>query len=1223
MDNITNKHTKSLFLVSLMVLSVLLPGCIESTPAEDEDVNPNSAPVEAMGMWWPTVDGIIGIPILSGHSEWSDAHKIDINFEDDSGSLHGAKLTYKSVEEGMALALEIDGLKDKPQSIIVEFPDREISLNIDSTESEFVPSLTIGSDSFDFFTLRPGFEDSLGKDNIAAIYDLDSNDLVVEVTAEDLFSNSTEVSYALKLEFENTTWQFDKTTIFDWVLPYLFPRNDISIQGIEVIQTIQTADMAIPLIEGKKSLARVYVDSRNFSTAEVTVTLKLCILIFCVDQLEKNHLAVKNPNRDNFDHSANFVLPDHWVTFEGYTEAIPIGLVAKITPNYEDGIITYLDPNKSNNNFMEVITLNPTHDLSILVLPTREWVTWDGSDDPAIRNEATMEYWMDTTEAAFPVGNLDVTYLSPILSPDLSNASAVEVNNWLRTLDAFLSTGLDYDQMFGARSSSRGGLSDPLWSSSGVGLSRVSSCGDAGSTSRQLCAAHEIIHNIGPSNFDGDGDGFDGSDSSDEDWGTHLQCRTGGSGSGDDAVWRNLFGTSDINANIQDLGWDSNVPLPETNNLALIPSAYPDLMSYCRAGNGGPADTGNTPTSGNDANTGAPWNLPYVTNQTKWMSTYHYLYLYDQLSDWDTSNPPYLDFYSSTSGSSSDGRQMAPIRTIRVVSGMADDNGANPTLSHSWESEGVLPTGSNYQGSYVGRPHIGHSHDNHGDDRGNGAQGDDEGPDQRTFHCSSTVGGTPDTEIPFSEVNDGKRDCGDGSDEPQDFDNDGTIDNWFDCMDGSTVSMELVNDGNDDCPDGDDESHDNSSDSDSEPMYTIRVLDNSGNVLDSAQYTPNFEVHESNETTDDFFTFYFQDNGMINSIEIIENSTGRLIDSKQSSGQPTTRMSSLDATEFSREEIVDVKWSQATSSSNNDVLYQLEYSWGNDLWLPIGGMTSSTSKSFNLDTLPGGTSDSKFRVRATNGFDTYFSESSTFRIPNQAPTLNLETSEYGRLAEELTESTAQAKVRIHQGESFSITPEIRDDDWTPINENGCTAVLKRGQETVWSDGNTINTAGVREKNRISSHPSQSLHNPHDSANCLHNDGKLLPYSFPNKDLLPGEMTPGDYEFVMTYIDVGGASVSEKITFTIIDSAYLEPINSDKLLTNYRTNLEKADMIDWGEVKLSKSELQYYVELQRAARSEDGSLSDTDLNDLVLSLGISDSRAEEVRSSSLRAQGGGY
>tara|TARA_B100001564_G_scaffold273483_1_gene235216 strand:- start:17 stop:1624 length:1608 start_codon:yes stop_codon:yes gene_type:complete len=84
---------------------------------------------------------------------------------------------------------------------------------------------------------------------------------------------------------------------------------------------------------------------------------------------------------------------------------------------------------------------------------------------------------------------------------------------------------------------------------------------------------------------------------------------------------------------------------------------------------------------------------------------------------------------------------------------------------------------------------------------------DDDEHDERTFHCSSTIGGTPDTEIPFSQVNDGTEDCGDGSDEPQDTDGDGTVDNWFDCMDGSTVSMELVNDGNDDCPYGDDEIH--------------------------------------------------------------------------------------------------------------------------------------------------------------------------------------------------------------------------------------------------------------------------------------------------------------------------------------------------------------------------------------------------------------------------------
>ena len=58
--------------------------------------------------------------------------------------------------------------------------------------------------------------------------------------------------------------------------------------------------------------------------------------------------------------------------------------------------------------------------------------------------------------------------------------------------------------------------------------------------------------------------------------------------------------------------------------------------------------------------------------------------------------------------------------------------------------------------------------------------GHDDHDDERMFHCSSTVG-----ELLIqksSQVNDGTEDCGDGSDEPQDFDNDGTVDNWFDCI---------------------------------------------------------------------------------------------------------------------------------------------------------------------------------------------------------------------------------------------------------------------------------------------------------------------------------------------------------------------------------------------------------------------------------------------------------
>ena len=76
---------------------------------------------------------------------------------------------------------------------------------------------------------------------------------------------------------------------------------------------------------------------------------------------------------------------------------------------------------------------------------------------------------------------------------------------------------------------------------------------------------------------------------------------------------------------------------------------------------------------------------------------------------------------------------------------------------------------------------------------------DNDGP---TFVCGNGE------EIPFNWVNDGDEDCSDGSDEPQDFDSDGVVDNWFNCHDGTNISMDLVNNGNDDCPDGEDEGDD-------------------------------------------------------------------------------------------------------------------------------------------------------------------------------------------------------------------------------------------------------------------------------------------------------------------------------------------------------------------------------------------------------------------------------
>jgi hypothetical protein len=60
--------------------------------------------------------------------------------------------------------------------------------------------------------------------------------------------------------------------------------------------------------------------------------------------------------------------------------------------------------------------------------------------------------------------------------------------------------------------------------------------------------------------------------------------------------------------------------------------------------------------------------------------------------------------------------------------------------------------------------------------------------------------------IDFRNVNDGEEDCDDGSDEQQYDDEENEI-NWFDCHDGTEISMTLVNDYEWNCGDGEDEYH--------------------------------------------------------------------------------------------------------------------------------------------------------------------------------------------------------------------------------------------------------------------------------------------------------------------------------------------------------------------------------------------------------------------------------
>ena len=119
------------------------------------------------------------------------------------------------------------------------------------------------------------------------------------------------------------------------------------------------------------------------------------------------------------------------------------------------------------------------------------------------------------------------------------------------------------------------------------------------------------------------------------------------------------------------------------------------------------------------------------------------------------------------------------------------------------------------------------------------------------------------------------------------------------------------------------------------------------------------------------------------------------------------------------------------------------------------------------------------------------------------------------------------------------------------------------------------------------------------------------FTFPNADLLPGEMKPGAYEFEMTYVDAGGASVTKTVSFSIIVPNYLVGADSSattsEVLDEYRRNLVRAD----SDVDLGMDELRYYVELERAARADEDALSDIEIDDLQAFYGISDSRAAEL------------
>jgi hypothetical protein len=854
--------------------------------------------------------------------------------------------------------------------------------------------------------------------------------------------------------FEKECYRVDR---IDFVTDIYTPRSDSAVIGIEVTQAIQTADMRMRLVQNKTSLARVYIESGTSTVAEVSVTLKACwrysLGSYCPSQLQKTHLAPPQVNRSNIFHSANFVLPQEWVSQETLVLHAEIELLR--APAEDQGITNAanvilevaIDPNDGNNDLIDTFHFNETRNLKVFVLPM---YFYNNQGDRRDANLSRIDSYMNYAESIFPSADLEVKVLPTEFGGNVSglteNSEKIERLKEVAFLFDLLdqihqSSGLtdspfEMDQLLGALSMyPTYGQSNPVWNG---GTSIVSLC-SAGNSEKgwDICAAHEIMHNLGPSDFDGDGDGFD-ADGSDQDWGSHLGACT----KNWDQVWIENFGTD--NWTIQDIGWDSNALQPDINQSSLIPAEYPDLMGYCKAGH--PIDT-------------PPWFIPYATDHWAWISTYRWEYMYDKFLNWEVGEP-YHPYGKSNPTNSS----------FRVISGVIPYDGNSGFFTQSWSGEGSVP-------------------------------------------------------VKYREYGE-----------------------------------ELRN-----------------------SNYSIVIKDGDGDELQKIQFNEQFDGHH-NGTTDFQFTFFIQDHENIATIELLD-SDGTKLDELTYSESPQTQIHALGTSEMTRGEPRSLSWD---SAEGDDVRYQLEYSWDDNIWIPIGSPTLDTTTEFDIGGLPGGES-SKLRIRAMDGLATYYTESSTFRVDVQDPTLRLLVDGQDAGSDTLPvvggrsiEQETQPQIRDSSlGDMISLKADVSNSDFHPVRSDGYNwSVVLRGD--------IIDIQSILSSPLDSSRADQSSLRNSESINIV-------------------PILSGEYEISVKYTDSNGRMAEKSATILVNP-----PVRANESqLASVRS---EAIQVQNPEIDYGGEELRYYAEVERSRTGDDtgsSNLNESDLERIREDLGISEEVASQM------------
>lgn len=265
--------------------------------------------------------------------------------------------------------------------------------------------------------------------------------------------------------------------------------EDIVLKGIEITQAVQTAQNDVPLIAGRTTVVRIFVEASGMDVPAQNVNVSITAnTTMATLTSPPGPMSITTPltlKSSNMITATSLVLPQNWLSGTvNFTVSLdPGNLIAETT--------------KSNNSITKQLVFHNVPPLDINIVPIQYVNTSDGQTYPAPVTD-TISDWMMRT---YPVSQIDVSWHTPYtFTGNLSNP-----DDFLRLLDGIrtlkVSENAPASQVYYGLIPVSNGSRTWFWGGvAGIGYVNLrSSVGLDLSGSASEIAAHEIGHNLGMS----------------------------------------------------------------------------------------------------------------------------------------------------------------------------------------------------------------------------------------------------------------------------------------------------------------------------------------------------------------------------------------------------------------------------------------------------------------------------------------------------------------------------------------------------------------------------------------------------------------------------------------------------------------------------------------------------------------------------------------------------